>query len=49
MESSVTEALEIVREMSVQKMINFNFITKEQLDEYMRDEFLRGLENEKSI
>lgn len=49
MENSVTEALEIVREMSVQKMISFNFITKEQLDQYMKDEFMKGLENEKSL
>jgi len=48
-ENSVTEALEIVREMSVQKMISFNFITKEQLDQYMKDEFMKGLENEKSL
>ena len=38
MESSVTEALEIVREMSVQKMINFNFIIYlHQIEFYIKD------------
>ena len=46
MQNPTTEALEIVREMNIQKMIDLKFITKEQIDQYIKDEFLKGLQNE---
>jgi len=32
MENEVTKALDIIRKMSVEKMIKLNFITKEQIN-----------------
>ncbi len=37
MENEVTRALDIIREMSISKMITLKFITKEQIDQYIKE------------
>ncbi len=37
MDNEVTRALEIIREMPISKMITLKFITKEQLDQYIKE------------
>ena len=37
MENEVTKALDIIRKMSVEKMITLKFITKEQIDQYIKE------------
>ena len=37
MENEVTKALDIIREMPISKMVALNFITKEQIDQYIKE------------